>query len=209
MYTCSNNVLTLLPALPQGTAFSLTVSNPDLNINGWPVNAGDLTLAIGGTTESFCPTGVVPTCPPGNVTALVASGNTGSFSMDVEVPGGQLAFLNPFWDIGYTQAHSANIPSGSLVTGLAAYQGGGFVNLNGEPGPILFCIVTIHVPDTTCVIGNGAGWVACPPTAAGGGNGQWALIGKNATNAANLNGCSAVNLEVNVLPSGPQAWEYT
>jgi len=187
MYECTNNALGLLPALPAGTAFTLTVSNPTLEINGWPVQAGGLTLAIGGSTESYCPSQVAPNCPPGTVTALVASGNNGPFSMDVEVPGGQLLYLNPYWDLAYTQAHSAYIPSGSITTGLAAYQGGGFVNLNG----------------------NGAGWVGCPPTAAGGGGGQWALIAKNATNAANLGGCTAVNLKVNVISSGAAAWQYT
>jgi hypothetical protein len=136
MYQCTNNALSLLPALPQGTVFTLTASNPKLSIDGWAVNAMSQTLAIGGNTSSYCPDQVQPNCPPGTTTALAASGNGGgTFAMDVEVPGGQQVYLNPYWDIGYTQAHSASIPSGSLTTGLAAYQGGGFVNLNGTCPP--------------------------------------------------------------------------
>jgi len=188
MYQCNNNALVLLPALPQGTPFTLTASNPKLSIDGWAVNAEGETLAIGGSTASYCPDQVKPNCPPGTTTALVASGNGDAvFSMDVEVPGGQQVYLNPYWDIAYTQAHSAYIPPGSLTTGLAAYQGGGFVNLNG----------------------NGAGWVACPPTAMGGGGNVWALIAKNSTNAANLGLCTGVNLKVNVIAPGPAAWQYT
>jgi hypothetical protein len=110
--------------------------------------------------------------------------------MDVYVPGGQQVYLNPFWNIGYTAPHSAFIPPGSLVTGFGAYKGGGFVNLNG----------------------NGWGWVACPPTAAGGGgnDGRWNLVAKNTTNAKNLGNCYAVNLKIKELPQNTfGAWEYT
>ncbi len=58
--------------------------------------------------------------------------------------------------------------------------------------------------------GNGWGWVACPPTASGGGGTAWNLVAKNETNAAKLNGCTAVNLKINALPSGTfGAWQYT
>jgi len=188
MYACSNNALVQLPTVPSGTPFTLTASNPTIAVDGKPVTAGGLHLTIGGTTASFCPTQVGTSCPPGNITAFLASG--GTFAMDVEVPGGQQGYLDPFWNLGYTQAHSASIPPGSLTTGFAAYEGGGFVNLNG----------------------NGWGWVACPPTAAGGGGGSdaWNLVAKNETNAANLGGCYGVNLKVNDLPQGTiGAWQYT
>jgi hypothetical protein len=118
---------------------------------------------------------------------MLASSNVAA--MDTLVPGGQQVYLDPFWNVGYTQAHSAFIPPGSTTTGFAAYHGGGFVNLNG----------------------NGAGWVACPPTAAGGGgqNG-WNLVAKNATNAGLLGNCFGVNLKVNELPANTfAAWQYT
>jgi hypothetical protein len=187
MYTCANSVLTLLP--PVDTPFTLTVSNPALPaLDGKPVTAGGQRWTLGGQTSSYCPEQVGDACPPGNITAIVAS--EGRAAMDVMVPGGQLVYLDPNWNVGYTQAHSAHIPSGSTVTGFAAYQGGGFVNLNG----------------------NGWGWVACPPTAAGGGGGSgaWNLVAKNETNADRLGACTPVNLKVNPLPAGTVgAWQYT
>lgn len=108
--------------------------------------------------------------------------------MDTLVPGGQVVYLDPYWNVGYSQAHSAYIPPGSTLTGLAAYHGGGLVNLNG----------------------NGYGWVACPPTASGGGGSSWNLVAKNASNAASLGSCYGVNLKVNELPAGTYgAWQYT
>jgi hypothetical protein len=38
---------------------------------------------------------------------------------DVEVPGGQLAYVGPDGALGYTQAHSASIPSGSFTEGFS------------------------------------------------------------------------------------------
>lgn len=108
--------------------------------------------------------------------------------MDTMVPGGQVVYLDPNWNIGYSQAHSAYIPSGSALTGLVAYHGGGFINLNG----------------------NGYGWVACPPTASSGGGSSWNLVGKNASNAGALGNCYGVNLKVIELPKDTiGAWQYT
>lgn len=185
MYKCSNNVLTLLP--PATGPFQLTVSNPNLPaIHGKAITAGGLHLGIGGTTSSYCPDVVGSACPPGTITSLVAG--DGRASMNVMVPGGQQVYLRPDWNLGYTQAHSAYIPPGSLTTGFGAYQGGGFVNLNG----------------------NGWPWVACPPTASGGGGGLWNLVAKNSSNAASLSTCTPINLKINPLPqTGPSAWQYT
>jgi hypothetical protein len=38
---------------------------------------------------------------------------------DVEVPGGQLAYVGPDGALGYTQAHSASIPTGSFTGGFS------------------------------------------------------------------------------------------
>lgn len=112
----------------------------------------------------------------------------GRVAMDTLVPGGQVVYLDPDWNVGYSQAHSAYIPPGSILTGLAAYEGGGFVNLNG----------------------NGYGWVACPPAASGGGGSSWNLVAKNASNAGSLAKCYGVNLKVHDLAEGTiGAWQYT
>lgn len=185
MYTCANNrVLTLLP--PVKTAFSLVVSNPTVPaVHGQPITAGGLRWNIGGTTASYCPSQVGSACPPGTITSMVAG--EGRVSMNVMVPGGQQAYLDPYWGMGYTQAHSAYIPPGSRTDGFGAYEGGGFVNLNG----------------------NGWGWVACPPRASGGGGTAWVLIARNATNAPGLSGCTQVNLKIVPQTSGFGAWQYT
>jgi hypothetical protein len=184
MYTCANNVLTLLP--PVDAPFTLSVDNPSLPIHGKAVTAAGQHWLLDGETSSYCPEQVGSACPPGNTTVIVAS--EGRASMSVMVPGGQQAYLDPYWNMAYTQAHSAYIPSGSVVTGLVAYQGGGFINLNG----------------------NGWGWVACPPRASGPAGSAWNLVAKNATNAYMLNECSPVNLKVNTLPGGTLgAWQYT
>ncbi|KAK4451269.1 carbohydrate binding-domain-containing protein [Podospora aff. communis PSN243] len=194
MYTCSSSTstLSLLPTVPQGTAFRLSASNPsEPLLHGLPVSATSLTLWIGGTTSSYCPVAQVgAACPRGNVTSFV--GYEGYLSMNVMVPGGQAAYLSPESRIGYTQAHSAYVPEGSKRTGLAAYQGGGLVNLNG----------------------GGWGWAACPSTAPGGSGSYWSLVARNETNAEGLAtwGCREVNLKVDVLGTGPSefgAWQYS
>lgn len=182
MYTCSANTLTLLPAVT--TPFTLAVSNPSLPaLHNQPVSAAGLRWTLAGPTSSYCPDVVGAACPPGNATAVVAS--AGRAAMDVMVPGGQAVYLTPDdWSVGYTQAHSAYMPGGSLVEGFGAYAGGGFVNLNGD----------------------GWGWVACPPVTAGGG--RWRLVGRNATSAAALAGCDAVNLRVVPFGGSVGAWQY-
>jgi len=187
MYTCpaTTNTVTLLPETT--TPFTLTVSNPTLPIHNQPISAGGLHWLIGGPTSSYCPEQVGSACPAGNTTSMVLYG--GRVAMNVMVPGGQQAYLDPYWGMAYTQAHSAYIPSGSTTTGFAAYAGGGFVNLNG----------------------NGWGWVACPPRASGGGGTQWVLIARNETSAPTLaqGGCVEVNLKVEARPDGSVgAWQY-
>ncbi|KAK4221436.1 carbohydrate-binding module family 52 protein [Podospora fimiseda] len=185
MYTCTNNVLTLLP--PVQGPFTLTVWNPTLPIQDTPVTAGGLRWSLNGNTSSYCP-GVVPPseCPPGTTTSIVSA--NGYAAMNVKVPGGQLVYLTPDWQVGYTQAHSAYIPSGSITGGFGAYEGGGFVNLNG----------------------NGFGWVACPIRASGPTGGVWQLFGRNETNGASLSYCTPINLKINPTPAGEfGAWQYT
>lgn len=181
MYSCSRRrTLELLPAVE--SPFSLTASNPQVpQINNQPVSACGGKIWIGGSTCSYCPD-VVPRdqCPPGTSTVFYASS-----ALAVKVPGGQQYYLDPFWKVGYTQAHSAYIPPGSTVGGFAAYKTGGFVNLNG----------------------GGWGWVACPPTDDN--PGRWSLVARNETNAAGLSACKAVNLKVTELPQGTfGAWQY-
>jgi len=187
MYTCSSSppsssTIVLLPTV--SGPFSLVVDNPALPaLHGKPVTAGGLRWNLAGTTAAYCPVAQVGSdaCPPGRTTSFVAG--DGRVSMNVMVPGGQQVYLDAQqWTMGYTQAHSAYVPPGSLREGFGAYEGGGFVNLNG----------------------GGLGWVACQEGSGGG----WTLRGRNETNAAGLAGCTGVNLRV-VKESGFGAWQYT
>lgn len=180
-YACNGAALSSLPTT--SVPVSLTVWNPTLPaIHNQPVSACGLALSAGGSTCSYCPSVVPPAdCPAGTNTVIYGSGN----AMDVEVPGGQQLYLNPAWTLAYTQAHSASIPSGSLIGGLVACQGGGFINNNV----------------------GALGWVACPPAAAGG---AWALFGINATSQAHHTACSRVQLQVHNQPNNVYgAWQYT
>lgn len=153
-------------------------------MHGKEITASGLRWNIGGITGSYCPE-VVPrsSCPPGDKTLM-----WGGSAMAVMVPGGQQFYLDPYWNFGYTQAHSAYVPPGSTIGGLKAYKNGGLVNLNP----------------------TALGWVACPPRASGGGGTDWLLVGKNETNAQRLAECSAVNLKVTTYPEGTiGAWQYT
>ena len=165
-------------------SFSLTVSNPAIQVDGWPVTACGQHWWVGGDSCTYCPE-VVPrdSCPPGDDMLIYSSS-----AMAVMVPGGQQYYLDPFWVPGYTQAHSAFVPPGSTIGGFAAFSGGGFVNLNP----------------------TALGWVACFPTASGGGgnDGRWTLNAKNSTNADRLNNCYDVNLKVHPA-GGLGAWQYT
>lgn len=190
MYQCTNSgtVLDQLPQLPSGTRFILTAWNPTVPaVHGKPIQACGQHWYIGGPTCSYCPEQVGSACPPGNTTSMVVPQD-----MNTMVPGGQRFYLDPYWSVAYTQAHSAYIPPGSTVGGLVAYaNGGGFVNLNGP----------------------GTGWIACPSTASGGGgvDGRWDLRSENATTAPNRPAlCKGINLAVNVASSDREAaWQYT
>ncbi|KAK0711707.1 carbohydrate binding-domain-containing protein [Lasiosphaeris hirsuta] len=190
-YACSpGGTLALLPAAT-AAPFTLAVSNPSLPaLHGQPVSAaGGLRWAVGGPTASYCPASVVgpDACPPGNATAVLLAAD-GRAAMAVVVPGGQEVYLAPDWSVGYTQAHSAGMPAGSVVGGFGAYVGGGFVNLNGD----------------------GWGWVACAPPPGAADDARWRLVGRNATSAAALAGCAPVNLKVVPFNSSSVgAWQYT
>ena len=192
MYTCSpqTNTLALLPSLPNNTPFKLSVSNPAIPLlHGLSINAASLHWNIGGNTWSYCPVAQVgAACPKGDATSMVIYDDR--VAMNTMVPGGQQAYLGPDSYMAYTQAHSAYIPPGSKVTGFAAYEGGGFVNLNS----------------------GGWGWVACPPRASGGGGGSWGLVARNESTAGALEtaGCKEVNLKVERWERQEYgAWQYT
>lgn len=131
-----------LAARDTGT-FSLVASHsgdPDVHLRS--IEANDFQLWIGKPTASFCPQGV--DCPPGNATSF--AGGEGGLSMNVEVPGGQLAYVAPDGTFGYTQAHSASLPEGAITDGFtytAPTQQGGVRELTGPAG-------FVALPDKRC-----------------------------------------------------------
>ena len=186
-YTCTNNVLSQLPQQDISIPYTLTAQNPSVPaIHGKPVTGCGRKWSVGGSTCAYCPVEVVGNaCPKGDYTSMSGNG-----AMNVMVPGGQAFYLDPYWNVEYTQAHSAYVPPGSTRTGLMAYQGGGLVNINE----------------------GSFGWVACPPRASGGGGPGWVIGARNSTtyNQERYKDCTPINLKINSLPSGTYgAWQYT
>ncbi|KAJ9635572.1 hypothetical protein H2204_005746 [Knufia peltigerae] len=75
------------------------------------MNAAGLRFWLGVDTLAYCPEEVdeIGGCPPGNETVFSLC------SMAVVVPGGQQIYLTRNGEIGYTEAHSAFRPAGSVL----------------------------------------------------------------------------------------------
>ncbi|KAH0550886.1 hypothetical protein GP486_007750 [Trichoglossum hirsutum] len=78
-------------------------------------SAQGLYIGLNGPS-TYCPSPPVPIdqCPAGKETVFA-----GLVSMDVEVPGGQMVYVDPAGVVGFTQAHSAFMPVGSTTGGFA------------------------------------------------------------------------------------------
>ncbi|CAO2654418.1 Nn.00g111510.m01.CDS01 [Neocucurbitaria sp. VM-36] len=64
--------------------------------------------------SSYCPVEQVgDACPPGNSTVLAGGDKT--LALGVVVPGGQQVYVAPDGSLSYTVAHSAYIPTGSII----------------------------------------------------------------------------------------------
>jgi len=68
---------------------------------------------------TYCPAESIgaANCPPGNTTVLAGGDNT--LGLGVVVPGGQQVYVAKDGALGYTQAHSAAIPTGATLTGFS------------------------------------------------------------------------------------------
>jgi hypothetical protein len=125
-------------------AYTVMASSPGTPIDLLSIEAGGLGFRLGGGTGSYCPTFVGPSCPPGNQTVFFGSG------ISVMVPGGQQQYFEPGGRVGYTQAHSLYMPTGSLPGGFSYYK-----CPNEQCGHI-----------TTTVFGA-TGLMACPDSSTG------------------------------------------
>lgn len=81
-----------------------------------PMEAGGLGFHLGGGTGSYCPRPAVSSCPPGYQTAFLGN------SISVSVPGGQQQYVEPGGRVGYTQAHSLYMPTGSIPGGFSYFK---------------------------------------------------------------------------------------
>jgi len=84
------------------------------------LNARSGKFYLGGPgPTTYCPAESIgaSNCPPGNTTVLTGGDNT--LGLGVVVPGGQQVFVAAVGALGYTQAHSAAIPTGATQTGFS------------------------------------------------------------------------------------------
>jgi hypothetical protein len=175
-----------IPTTTATKAYTVIASHSGSPIHLLSMEAGGLGFRLGGGTASYCPT-VVTTCPPGNQTVFLGG------SISVEVPGGQQQYLEPGGRIGYTQAHSAYMPLGSIPGGFNYYK-----CPNEQYGHI-----------TTTVFGA-TGLMACPDTSSGT---QQYVVFASIPNAVvpsgNVQDCIGFSaLTSDYDGSLPAAWQY-
>jgi len=173
------------PALPASGAFTAWASDPGYHeIDHQPIQAAGRSFWVGGQPSTYCPT-VVISCPPGNITVF-----GGGYAMFVEVPGGQQVYVSPQGALGFTQAHSANIPPGSSL--------GPFDYTPGLPfGQYTFT-------------GWGAnGFMACPDSKDDPNTWQVFANIQNATvPTGDIDDCLPFLAKTRVFYGGPNAWQY-
>jgi len=129
--------------------FTLTVYQPNSPLDGQVVNAAAEALYLGlKGPSSYCPVVDQALCPAGNETIFA-----GMSAMFVEVPGGQQIYVTTGGVIGYTIAHSSDIPPGSYI--------GDFTNitLKSDCSPPV-TLINWQSPATNGVVTKGI--LACP-----------------------------------------------
>jgi len=106
---------------------------------------------------------------------------------DTEVPGGQTLYVEASGALGFTQAHSAEVPPGATVGGFVAYESGEFV-LSGTTS-----------------------WLACPASPSQQSVGQEYQIFAPLAQVSFPEDCFPLEmLTVDWNQSqGPAAWQYT
>ncbi|KAI9665154.1 MAG: hypothetical protein M1831_002164 [Alyxoria varia] len=179
--SCENGQLVEHP--PQLGYFEITTTpNQQPQLSNKSVNACGQRFNVGGSTCEYCPTQVGSTCSTfSNTTIITGNGGMGSI-----VPGGQRYYIEQATGaLGFTQAHSASLPSGGAI------QGGFSARENG-----LFQYV-----------GQGAGWwLACPQTF--GTQTAWQVYQRLEGLSFTAN-CFPIEILVGARTNGHGAWQYT
>ncbi|GAW15475.1 hypothetical protein ANO14919_048860 [Xylariales sp. No.14919] len=101
----------------------------DVFFFGTAINATGGKFYINRDTSTYCPEGVSGldcTAFSGSGTSFAIGNGTTTMSLDVTVPGGQQVYVAPDGSLSYTQAHSASMPPGSIVTGFSREQSQAF-----------------------------------------------------------------------------------
>jgi hypothetical protein len=131
--------LTGLLSTASAQYFGLTSARSASPIHYQSVSASGQSLWLNKVTASYCPESVkeLNACPPGNVT--VFAGGDDTLSMGTVVPGGQQVYIDTDGAVKYTQAHSAAIPEGAIVTGWTTSPGNGFGILSNSNGGFVAC----------------------------------------------------------------------
>lgn len=104
------------PAPPAGPSYFGVISARSASpVHLLPLTARSGKFYLGGgPPSSYCPVAQVGSaCPLGNTTVLAGGDQT--LSLGVIVPGGQQVYVAPDGALSYTQAHSAYIPTGSVL----------------------------------------------------------------------------------------------
>ncbi|EON66075.1 hypothetical protein W97_05318 [Coniosporium apollinis CBS 100218] len=175
-YSCNNGVLSGLSFTD--TSYTLRADNPTAPFDNAPIEACSRAFWIGRGTCAYCPSVVGEYCATfPNDTRLI-----GSSGMSTSVPGGQMFYIDPTGALGYTGAHSAYYPPGS-VFGVTAYK-------NGDQGEFKYT--------------PGEGWYACPTTA----DANVLQIFQKLPGITLASNCTGLNILVTEV-GGTGAWQYT
>ncbi|PMD65733.1 uncharacterized protein K444DRAFT_659880 [Hyaloscypha bicolor E] len=132
--------------------FMANASLPDSWVDGQPINAAGQAFWVGGSPSTYCPSIVGANCPDATAQTIIIAGFS---ALDVEVPGGQQIYVNVNGALGFTQAHSAVVPTGAYI--------GGFFNLTYMSD----CSTPRTVINWKSPDGSSEGILACPTKPSG------------------------------------------
>lgn len=133
------------------STFGLIASHSTSPIHLQTVNANGQAFWVGKDTATYCPPNIEGiNCPVGSgYTEFTIGGSV--LGLDVVVPGGQQIYVDPAdGRVGFTQAHSASVPTGAIRDGwsLSAYGANGLAELTNSNGGALFCAASADAAQT-------------------------------------------------------------
>ncbi|KKY15556.1 putativebinding protein [Phaeomoniella chlamydospora] len=172
-------------ATASATPFTVMALRSASPIHFLQMNAANTSFWLGGATRSYCPIDASQ-CPPGNVTVF-----DGPNALSIEVPGGQQIYVAPSGALGFTQAHTANMPAGSVISP---------ITYTPQTGTAYNGVISTSAFGAT-------GFMACPTTT---NNWQvYAAISNATVPTGNLADCLGFDaVTVDWTGANPEAWQY-